>query len=235
MKPIALTPLTTEERAFAAENHKLVHRYLVDRKLAKDDWYDVIVFSYLQAVKKWFARPDLRKYRFSTIAWNAMRGAVGNEMEKQGRRIQTISLDEALAGTEGFTHGDTITYENLRYTPYETHEDETMKIRYDVELPERKKTCGRRKSVETLAIEAFLEGDKANMCFEYESEEEAKKKQDAIRVNRKRKDCQGTYDLYRVENRVYIVRTKDLGGNEKASHMEHATRKEDGRHGQKQD
>ncbi len=211
MKAVKLTPLTEEERNFAMERHGLVFRYLANRKLARDDWYDVVVFSYLRAVKKWFARPDLWKYRFSTIAFDAMRGAVGNELDKQGRRIQAVSLDEALAGTEGLTHGDTITYENLRYTPYETYGDETMKIRYDVELPERKTSCGRRKSDETLAIEAFLAGDKANMCFEYESEEEAKKKQNSIQKNRRRKNCQEVYDLYRVENCVYIVRMKERG------------------------
>jgi len=47
-----------------------------------------------------------------------MRSAVDNERRKQSRRIQTISLDEVIPGTEGLTWADMVTEDNLDYTPY---------------------------------------------------------------------------------------------------------------------
>lgn len=90
-----------------------------------------------------------------------------------------------------------------------------MNIQYDVELPERRKHYGRKKSEEMLAIEQFLKEDRENMRFEYESEEEAKKKLEAIRTNRRRNNCPEIYDLYRVENCIYIIRLKPLKGTGK--------------------
>lgn len=66
----------------------------------------------------WFDRPDLYRYEFSTIAWNNMRSAVGHERQKQKRRIQTVSLDEPIPGTDGLTYADIVTEENLNYIPY---------------------------------------------------------------------------------------------------------------------
>lgn len=111
------TPLTLEEQDFAAENHYLVRKYLNIRKLPYDDWYDVVIFRYLRSVKRWFALPDLHKHSFEIVAFYAMKSAIGHEQEKQKRRIQTISLDEVIPGTEGMTFADTVTYENLNYIP----------------------------------------------------------------------------------------------------------------------
>lgn len=47
-----------------------------------------------------------------------MRSAVGHERQKQKRRIQTVSLDEPIPGTDGLTYADIVTEENLNYIPY---------------------------------------------------------------------------------------------------------------------
>jgi len=61
--------LTLDQQAFAAENHNLVYDYLNERKLPEDEYYDIIIFGYLLAVKKYLERANLRKkYKFSTIA-----------------------------------------------------------------------------------------------------------------------------------------------------------------------
>ena len=98
------TPLTLEEQNFAAENHYLIKKYLNIRKLPYDDWYDVVIFRYLRSVKRWFILPDLHKHSFETVAFYAMKSAIGNEQKKQQRRIQTISLDEVIPGTDGMTY-----------------------------------------------------------------------------------------------------------------------------------
>lgn len=113
-----LEPLSPAEQAVAAENHYIVERFLASKKLPPDEWYDVIVFRYLRAVELWFRRSDLYKYQFSTIAWRNMASAVYNEQIKQGRRIKTVSLEEAIPRTNGMTFGDTITAKNLDFIPY---------------------------------------------------------------------------------------------------------------------
>ena len=110
-----LTPLTPIEQAVAQSNHWIVEIFLRTLMLYPGDWYDVVIFRYLLTVKNWFRRPDLYKYEFSTIAWNAMRSAVYNERRKQRLGLQTVSLDDPIPGTDGLTWGDTITEENLIY------------------------------------------------------------------------------------------------------------------------
>lgn len=84
-----------------------------------------------------------------------------------------------------------------------------MKITYDLPtLPQRKGSAG-RKSEETLALIAFLaDGQKKNMCIEYEEEKEAKRRYDSLRNYRGTNKLQEVFDIYRVEKQVVIVKTK---------------------------
>ena len=65
-------PLTSEESAFAEKHHDVLLRYLRFHKLPVDEFYDIAVFGYLRAVRKYLARPELQQYQFSTIARRAM-------------------------------------------------------------------------------------------------------------------------------------------------------------------
>lgn len=115
---VPFSPLTPAEQAVATQNFTLVFRFLQTQRLPVDDWFDVVIFRYLRTVKSWFSRPDLYKYEFTTIAWRAMNSAVSNERKKQSRRIQTISLDDPIPGTDGLTWGDVVTEENQNYSIY---------------------------------------------------------------------------------------------------------------------
>lgn len=108
----ALAPLTSAEQALAEQNLFMVDRFLASHHLPAAEWYDVVIFRYLLTVQKWFRQPELYQYAFSTIAWKAMQSAVGNERKKADRRIQTISLEAPVPGTNGLTWADTITEEN---------------------------------------------------------------------------------------------------------------------------
>ena len=48
--------LTEQESAFAAENHSLIFRFLRRKGLPEDEYYDVVVFGFLNGVKKYFRR-----------------------------------------------------------------------------------------------------------------------------------------------------------------------------------
>ena len=44
------TPMTPAQQLFAEEHHNLVYAFLNEKKLPEDEYYDVVVFGYLQAV-----------------------------------------------------------------------------------------------------------------------------------------------------------------------------------------
>jgi hypothetical protein len=106
-----MEPLTADEAQFAADHHSLVFHYLSMCQLLPGEYYDIVALGYLRAIKKWFARPDLReKYKFTTIAWACMRTNVGN-FRKSARlreRHEAFSFDSPIPGTERLTFADTL-------------------------------------------------------------------------------------------------------------------------------
>lgn len=85
-----------------------------------------------------------------------------------------------------------------------------MKITYNVKAPEKKAFHGGVKSEEILAVEDFLStGTAKNMCFEYDTDKEAKSKLSTISSHRRKyneKNPKG-YDAYRVGKCIYVVKT----------------------------
>jgi len=93
--------LTVEQQKFAADNHGLVYSFLNSRQLNEDEFYDIVVFGYLRAVRNFFAIPRLHNYKFSTIAYNAMNSDLYSYYEKQScqkRKAYTISLEAVVYG-----------------------------------------------------------------------------------------------------------------------------------------
>jgi hypothetical protein len=66
-------PLTREQREFATKWHNLIYTFLNEKRLPEEDYYDIVVFGFLRAVKEYLSKPALQRYSFSTIAWNNMR------------------------------------------------------------------------------------------------------------------------------------------------------------------
>ena len=92
MSDIPLTPL---ERDFAEKNHNLVYKFLNDYHLPEDEYYDIIVFGYLKAVKRYNSNANLQRLGFSTIAWKSMLRELSNHnitKNRQKRSASTISL-----------------------------------------------------------------------------------------------------------------------------------------------
>jgi hypothetical protein len=194
------TPLTEQQKVFATEHHKLIYRFMHSKKLDSREWYDVVAIGYMKAVLLWFQRKDLHKYAFSTICYYKMLNAVGNERAK--KRIKTISLQQAINETDNITYGDIVTDKNLLYVQYIGVDE--MEIHYNVNLP--KKTHFRTE--EGIAIDEFLSSENKNMCFQYDSVEEAKKKKRSLNAfKNKRKERQKLYEVYRVDNCVYVNKT----------------------------
>ena len=66
-------PLTKEQQDFAAEHHGLVYKFLNDNHLPENEFYDVVIFPYLKAVKDYFSDESAQHYSFAAIAMHRMR------------------------------------------------------------------------------------------------------------------------------------------------------------------
>ena len=88
-------PLTREQREFATKWHNLIYTFLGEKGLPVEDYYDIVVFGFLRAVKRYFTEPALLQYSFSTIAWRSMESDLKNyrdTQKRQKRKAYTVSL-----------------------------------------------------------------------------------------------------------------------------------------------
>lgn len=93
-------PLTHEQRLFAAKHHDLVYKFLRKHHLSQDEFYDVVIFGYLTAVRRYLTIPALSQYSFNTIAWRGMSGALNNykrKMKLQKRNAEIVSIHCGLS------------------------------------------------------------------------------------------------------------------------------------------
>lgn len=80
-----------------------------------DEFYDVVIFRFMRAVKQYDERDDLKKYKFSTIANNAMRWALAShfgEEKSKNEGVQILSLDYQFEDSS-LTLGDIIADERV--------------------------------------------------------------------------------------------------------------------------
>ena len=98
--------LSSSEREFAEEHHNLVYAFLKKKGLEINEYYDVVIFAYLTAVRRYFINKNLMQYNFSTIAWRAMESAVYKEKRKKSPIL--ISLDEPLFRDSEITFIDSL-------------------------------------------------------------------------------------------------------------------------------
>ena len=110
--------LTEKQRRFAEEQHHILIDFLQGRSLAMDEFYDIVVFPFLEAVCNYDAGRDFIDESFEVFAGRCMREAVGRHFaeEKKGKKDAVIlSLDYPVSYTDGLTFGDTIA--DLRVNP----------------------------------------------------------------------------------------------------------------------
>ncbi len=91
-------PLTPEQSRFAANHHDIVYKFLQKRRLPEDEFYDVVIFGYLRAVRRFFNEERLQYYEFTTIAWSCMEADFLNYLKKQRRRKYAVEIVSLHAG-----------------------------------------------------------------------------------------------------------------------------------------
>lgn len=204
---VRLTPLTLEEQTFAGENHSILEQCMRVQHI-NNELYDVAAMGYLMAVKKWFARPELHKWSFQTIVKQSVRSYVGAERKKQERRIQTVSFDAVIPGTDDLTYGSSVTEDNIRYLTG-GKEEMSVQMSYGVKIPESAK-AGRTPSVEIEKLLEFLDSKYKTMCFTYSDKKEANSKSSTLRSWKKTKK-RTDFNVYKMAERIFIEKVPVKG------------------------
>lgn len=102
-------PLTREQAEFAADNEHLIAKYLCLRHLPVSEFYDVAVFGYLRAVRRYLTIPALQKYRFTTIAYKAMECDIGNHFRNQRTAMRAATVRSYNEDTDAAELVDQVT------------------------------------------------------------------------------------------------------------------------------
>ena len=92
--------LSNNQKLFAEEHHNLINLFLRMKRLPENEYYDVVVFGYLNAVKKYTEREDLKQYSFKNIAFRAMGSSLSNHFRSQNaqkNKATVFSLDAETA------------------------------------------------------------------------------------------------------------------------------------------
>ena len=112
-------PLTEEQAAFAAEHEALIGQYLRIRRLPKDEYYDVVVFGYLRAVRRSLTLPRLQEYSLRTIAFRAMGCDLFNHWRALRTQKRTATVLEYDADRHASGLEDTVAMELERREDYQ--------------------------------------------------------------------------------------------------------------------
>ena len=88
-------PLTNQESAFAAEHHHLLHSFLQENNLSEEEYYDVAVFGYLDAVRRYLHTDN---GDFCQLAYTLMLSACNAYDEAQTVSFAELSsIEDTLA------------------------------------------------------------------------------------------------------------------------------------------
>ena len=109
-------PLTLEQKIFASQNHDLVYKFLNEKHLSEEEFYDIIVFGYLRSVHRFFSEPNLQQYSFGTIAWKGMQGSLNDYRKSKSyhkNNIEVLSIHSDLHDDGNFAHKNSSAYNDL--------------------------------------------------------------------------------------------------------------------------
>lgn len=108
--------LTERQRDFAADNHEVLMKFLKDKKLQADEFYDVVVFGYLYAVKLYDESDEQNKSEFEFVAREHMQNELNSyyaKQREQNQNVRVLSLDYTVSFKDGLTAGDVIADSNV--------------------------------------------------------------------------------------------------------------------------
>lgn len=119
--------MTEEQREFAEKNHNLVYRFLYERNLSVDEYYDIVSIGYCKAVLCF----DPSKGSFSTLAYTCM----GNALKAHYRSLSRLSaiplselrsLDSVIMSND--KESDNLTLEDTVSSDFDTEWEVMSKV-----------------------------------------------------------------------------------------------------------
>lgn len=101
-------PLTREQRDFASKNHDLVYNFLTIRNLPEEEYYDVIIFGFLGAVRRFFMHVHPNEKTFSELAYREMYQSLAAYKKSLERRRppERITVQITYEKPETFNRGE---------------------------------------------------------------------------------------------------------------------------------
>ncbi len=102
--------LSERQSRFAQENHSILESFLDKKGLSSNEYYDIVVFGFLEAVRRYDEYEALRRFEFAKIADALMRTALENHLKReqaQRKEVVLVSLDYRLPNS-GLTYADLI-------------------------------------------------------------------------------------------------------------------------------
>jgi len=91
------TNINVSLNEFITDNHDLVFRYLDIKRLDAGEFYDVVVFGFMEAARRYLQKPELRaKHCFEAIAFTKMNDCMSRYYKGQKakkRHADLISLE----------------------------------------------------------------------------------------------------------------------------------------------
>lgn len=79
-------PLTEEEKRFAEEHHNLMYRYMKIHELDPEEWYDILIIPYLNAVKKYHQYERLQSLKFEQVFFRTLDSARSSYWRDMNRK-----------------------------------------------------------------------------------------------------------------------------------------------------
>lgn len=89
---LPIPALTKEQQTFATAHHSLVYKFLNENRLPEDEFYDVVIFGYLKAVRDYFSDLTAQQFTFSTIANRRMKFCLFDYFRTQERRKRNMEV-----------------------------------------------------------------------------------------------------------------------------------------------
>mgnify|MGYP004517159861 CR=1 FL=1 len=101
-------PLTEEERVFSEKHHDLMYRYMRLHELDPEEWYDILIIPYLNAVKKYHQYEKLHNLKFEQVFFRTLDNARSNYFRDINRKKRcpkggVVSLDYMVEDDKSFS------------------------------------------------------------------------------------------------------------------------------------
>ena len=136
-KNYSIRPLTEDEIIFSADegNYNYLFFYMKKMHLDPEEWWEILIIPYLDAVKKYHEYESARQYAFSTVLKNKLYSAFTAELKQRRSKKRMpdggiMSLDYVLEGDNPFCEYTSKELENY----WIDRKQQTEKIVLDKEM-----------------------------------------------------------------------------------------------------